>query len=76
VIHLYLLNYQIIYFLYLLIIYFNVVKLPYNILETYPVHMGSSCIYCAHELTKFMKKSKKIIYVLFILLYLCIKIKV
>jgi hypothetical protein len=39
------------------------------------VYMSSSCTYCIYiyELTKFIKKSKKIIHVLSILLHLCIK---
>jgi hypothetical protein len=37
------------------------------------VHMVSSCIFCAYELTKFTTKSEKIIHVLFILLHSCIK---
>jgi hypothetical protein len=42
-------------------------------LGTYLVHMGSSCIYCAYELIKFIKNLKKFTHVLSILLNLCIK---
>jgi hypothetical protein len=42
----------------------------------YYVHMGSPCAYRAHELTKFMKQSKKITYIVSMLLHMCIKFQV
>jgi predicted transcriptional regulator len=40
------------------------------------VHMNFSCTNSSHELIKFIKKSKKIIHVISILLYLYIKFQV
>jgi hypothetical protein len=47
--------------------------LPILNMGTYHVYIGSPRTYRVHELIKFTKKSKKIIYVLSILLHLCIK---
>jgi hypothetical protein len=42
-------------------------------LETYPMHMDSSCAYHTYELTKFTKKSEKITYIFSIIPHLYIE---
>jgi hypothetical protein len=43
---------------------------------TYPMHMGFSCTYHAHNIKKFTKKSEKITPILSILLHRCMKFQV